>query len=123
MARLFTALMLLLVALLAHAGEVEGSVTDVTADYGNIDTDITYQQLESLGVNAGDEFTIKFGGKRVTAHFGTTYGDVPKGEWVGVLNGMGTLRLARNFANAAETLGVRAGDTLTIATRESATTQ
>ena len=119
MARLGIAFLLLLMALTANGAEITGSVTVVTTDYGNLDTDVTYQQLQDLGFDVGDAFVIIHGEKRVTAHFGSTYGDVAKGEWVGMLNGMGNLRLARNFENAAETLGIEVGDAITIATEES----
>lgn len=122
MARLGTALLVLLLAIGAHAEEIRGNITEVTSDYGNLDTDITYMQLEELGCGVGDEFVIIHGEQRVTAHFGETYGDVPRGEWVGLLNSMGNLRLARNYDNAAETLGVKSGDEIAIATVEAETT-
>ena len=55
----------------------------------------------------------------VPVFLGRTFGDVPVGEWVAVVPLQGTLKIARNFANAAEASGCRAGDALFISKRPS----
>jgi len=106
---------LLLAALTVHAADLQCNVIDITADYGNIDTDATFEQLQELGFEPGDKFVVKFKDHQVTALFSSTYGDVPRGEWVGLFTDQLMLRIARNFENAATTLGIAKGDSLTIA--------
>jgi S-adenosylmethionine hydrolase len=108
---------MLLVAMAAVAGhhrQVTGNVAYVGEEYGNIDTDITPERLVDLEVGKGDTFTVGFGDKEFEVYLGDTYSDVPKGDWIAFINSSGTLRIARNFDNAAETLGVVVGDEITL---------
>lgn len=110
-------IVMLLVAITAIAGhhrQVTGKVAYIGEEYGNVDTDITPERLVDLEVEKGDTFTIGFGDKEFEVYLGDTYSDVPKGDWVAFINSMGTLRIARNFDNAAEALGVAVGDEITL---------
>ena len=105
---------LLLAAMNVQGADLQAKVTEITADYGNIDTDVSLEQLVELDIKPGDRFGVTFGDHHVTAKFGASYGDVPRGEWVGLFTDLGKLRIARNLENAAKTIGIAAGDLITI---------
>ncbi len=89
-------------------------VRQVTVEYGNIDTDFNRHGIVELGIQPHETFAVSVDGRRVTVKFASTYSDVPEGAWVAFINEDDRLRLARNLANAAETLGVVEGDTIRI---------
>ena len=99
---------------LANAQSVTGTIESVAAEYGNLETSLSYEDIETLSLEIGDHFTVAHGGQRITVYFGKTYEDVQKGEWISFLNWEKKLRIAKSFANAAETLDAKAGDYLTI---------
>lgn len=94
--------------------QVTGNVAAISAEYGNIDTDLAVSDLEPLELEQGDTFSVSFGDKTFAVYLGTTYSDVPRGDWVAFVTEMGNLRIARNFENAATTLGVEQGDAITL---------
>lgn len=96
------------------ANSIQGHITAINEQYGNIDTDLTAQDMMKLDVKQGDSVTITAGNKHFSVYLGTTYSDVPKGDWVAFLTTDGTIRFARNFDNAARALGVNVGDTISI---------
>ena len=100
----------------AHAEPltVTGAVAYVSEDHGNVDTDISLATLTASGINKGDLFTVTHGDRSFDVYMGDTYSDVPKGDFVGFINSAGTLRIARNFDDAAAALGVAVGDSLTV---------
>ncbi|MBD3648002.1 MAG: SAM-dependent chlorinase/fluorinase [Pseudomonadales bacterium] len=107
------ALLLVLAPLAALAGEaveVTVEVVSISADYGNIDTDAGLGQVEALKLENGDTFKVRFKDREFPVTLGTTYSDVPEGDWVAFVTDSGSLRIARNYENAAGTLGVREGD-------------
>ncbi len=93
---------------------VAAQVESITEDYGNVDTNVSWEQVVELGLEQGSKFTIRFSDKTFEVQLGTTYGDVERGDWVGLITDTGVLRLARNFDNAADTLGCKVGDTIII---------
>lgn len=99
-------------AFAADATSIKGQVTAIDPDYGNIDTDLTPDAVVSLKAKQGDTITIAHGDKHFSVYLGTTYSDVPKGDWVAFLTTTGNIRFARNYDNAAKALGVKTGDTI-----------
>lgn len=89
-------------------------ISNITTDFGNINTDLIEKDLQKLGITLRSSFTVTFGDTTVSVVSGTTYGDAPRGEWVGFISWEGTLRLARNYDNAAKTLGCQEGGRLFI---------
>jgi len=71
--------------------------------------------VERADLSPGDWVEISVGGEKVEAAFATTYGDVPRGEWVAMISLLGRLEIARNMASAAEALGVSAGAEVRVA--------
>lgn len=106
------------VANIAANGEivVEGKITLVDSDYGNLDTDITESLVKAAGLRQGEKFSFSCRGKSFTATFAAEYTDVPRGDWIGLVNWESNLRLARSFANAAESSGCGLNDVVTIRT-------
>lgn len=78
--------------------------------YGNMDIDIIEKDLKKLGIQKRTSFKLSFKDKQVSVFWGDAYGDVPKGEWIAFVTANGTLEIARNFENAAKTLGCKVGD-------------
>lgn len=101
-------------AVAANTTALQATVVSVASRYGNINTSLSPDDLDRLGVHPGDTFQVSFSGKRFNVYLGKTYSDVPKGDWVAFFTTNGRLRIARNFDNAARTLGVRQGDTITL---------
>lgn len=104
------------VASTAANGEsvVEGKIKLVGSDYGNLDTDITESLVKAAGLRQGEKFLFSCQGKSFTATFAAEYTDVPRGDWIGLVNWESNLRLARSFANAAESSGCGLNDVVTI---------
>lgn len=94
---------------------VDGKIEKVDGEYGNVETTLLQDDLDSLDINPGDKLLLKHNSKAITVHFGESYADVGEGEWVSFLNWEGKLRFARNLANAATTLNAAAGDDIIIA--------
>lgn len=95
-------------------GAALGSVTDVSPAHGNIETTFIAHDLRRLGLQPGQNVRIEGDRTSLSARWGSTYSDVPRGAGVVFLNSAGFLRIARNFASAAEVLTVKPGDTLTL---------
>jgi len=77
--------------------------------WGNLVTNIPIELVEMADLAPGDQIEISIGGENIEAAYGTTYGDVPLGEWVAFISSLGRVEIAINMGSAAETLGVFAG--------------
>lgn len=97
-----------------HHRQVSATVDAVSLDFGNIETSVGADALETLGLSRGDSFGVEFGDRKFEVYLGETYSDVPQGDWIAFIAETGKLRIARNYENAAVTLGVKAGDTITL---------
>ena len=60
---------LLLAAVSVQGADLQVGVSDITADYGNINTDVSADQLTELGIEPGDRFVVTFGDHQVTAFY------------------------------------------------------
>jgi len=94
--------------------DLAGTVAHVD-HWGNLVTNIPQELVERADLSPGDWVEISVGGEKVEAAFATTYGDVPRGEWVAMISLLGRLEIARNMASAAEALGVSAGAEVRVA--------
>lgn len=93
---------------------VNGKAYAKVAKYGDMQTEFVATDMEKLGIKKGDKFRVSFKDKSFTVLFGTTYDDVPSGEWVAFMEAGGLLRIARNWENAKDTLGCKEGDEICI---------
>jgi S-adenosylmethionine hydrolase len=70
--------------------------------YGNIIVNITQDDFDALGIKLGDYVNVKIGDKTQKIKVGTTYGDVPEGDWVCFIACNEVLEIAINWGNANE---------------------
>lgn len=96
-------------------GAAVGTVTDLSRLYGNLVTDLQPADLEHVGIRHGTRFVLDAPLGRFDVLWGDSYGDVPRGGWVAFTTADGTLMLARNYANAAETAGLSASSEVRVA--------
>ena len=80
----------------------------------SLDTEFVPEDFSRLGIEKGERFLFSYEGFTSEPFYGTTYSDVEKGDWIAFHLATGYLRIARNFANAAESVGCTAGDTVRI---------
>ena len=85
-----------------------GSVVHVDR-YGNYITNITGKLANEAGLGPGAKIYITIGDQRLRATFTVTYNDVPRGDWLALINAEEVVEIARNMENAAQTIGVAAG--------------
>ncbi len=96
------------------SGYLSAKVVRISEEYDNINTDVSEKALRNWGVADKDEFTVKYKNHTMTVLSGQGYSDVPRGEWVGLIEEDGMLQLAISFGNAATEIGCAVGDTLYI---------
>jgi S-adenosylmethionine hydrolase len=89
----------------------------VELPFGNLDTSFVESDVRSIGTASGDTFQVRCRDKTFDILLGKTFRDVPSGEWVAFSSLQGTLKIARNFASAAEASGCGAGDSLFVSKR------
>ena len=99
----------------APVGGLEARVTRISEEFANINTDLSGETLARYGVVLQKPFSMRFKGRTIQAVLCKDYGDVPRGDWVGLIETDGTLQVAVSFGHAATELGVKAGDTVYIA--------
>lgn len=95
-------------------GALAGTVVHVD-HWGNLITNIPQELVERADLSPGDPIEIAFVGDgageadKVDGLFGTTYGDVPEGEWVAFISSLGRLEIAINMGSASDALRIEAG--------------
>jgi S-adenosylmethionine hydrolase len=110
----FFALLCLLVPISLVAESTSGTVESISEEYGNLETSITLDDINSLDIQTSDQLLVMYGDQKITTYFGKTYEDVASGEWISFINWENKLRIARNHKNAAKALSAKIGDKLTI---------
>jgi S-adenosylmethionine hydrolase len=88
------------------------TVSGVSASYGNLVLDLIHKDLEAADIELGDFIEIEIKGQFYRCLVGTSYGDVPRREWVLFRLADGYYLLSRNFGDAAGTTGITEGETL-----------
>jgi S-adenosylmethionine hydrolase len=78
-------------------------------DFGNLVTNIG-AGLMSRFIRLGKTVQIRIGGEDIEARFVRTFGDVGPGENLCYIGSTGSLEIAKNMGNLAETLRARLGD-------------
>ena len=89
-------------------------VVRISEEYANINTDVSKEMLAQYGIVDQNTFTVKYQGQTFSALLGKSYSDVPKGDWIALIEDDGNLQLALSFGHAATELGCTVGDTLYI---------
>lgn len=84
--------------------------------YGNVLTNIPAEMAAKAGLKNGMDLTVRKGLTMAGATFESRYSAVDSGKFVIVVNSQGRLEIARNMASAGDSLQIRAGDEIVIAT-------
>lgn len=74
--------------------------------FGNVQTNLSPDDLAAVGIAIGDTATIKIGINEQQVPIVTAYGDVAEGELMGVIDSQGLVALSVRRGNAAEVLAV-----------------
>jgi S-adenosylmethionine hydrolase len=97
-----------------YGSSASAMVIAINSEWGNIDTEFVYSDLEKLGISKGVIFTVQFEEKSFKVMMANIYDDVQKGEWVAFITAEGFLRIARNLDSAVKLLGCKPGDNIII---------
>lgn len=87
---------------------ITGSVVHIDR-YGNLITNISGDMIKERNFETGTLIHITINDKLIKATFAKTYGDVPEGAWLALVNAQNFLEIARNLRNAAKILKASTG--------------
>ena len=93
----------------AQHGPLTARVVRISDEYANINTNLDAKGLATAGIVQGSTFRAHFGSQSIEVFYGEDYGDVARGEWVGLID-EGALQIAISFGNAATVLDCAVGD-------------
>ncbi len=93
-------------------GVLQTKVVRISEEFANINTDLTGAVLAQHGIVVGTTFQFRYKDQTFGVLLGENYGDVDKGEWVGLIEEDGHLQLAVSYGNAATDIGCVVGDML-----------
>lgn len=83
--------------------------------FGNVQLSARPGDLEEAGLSGGDRIQVRVEGRGHDLPLRRTYGEVPVGEGVVIVDSAGFLTVAVNRGSAAEALGVEGGDHVVLA--------
>jgi len=92
------------------SGGGTGRVIDLTESHGNVFIDFGTADFARLGIATGDDFRLTIGEVVVIVRYGTTFADVPVGDWISFPTAEGDTIIAINTGNASEQLKGTIGD-------------
>lgn len=84
------------------AGKAHGRVVDITHNHGNVFINFQAEDFNKLGIRTGDTFNLTLNAITAVVTYGTTFSDVPEGEWIAFPTAEGDTIVAINFGNASE---------------------
>jgi S-adenosylmethionine hydrolase len=91
-----------------EGGELRAQV--LLADhYGNLITNVPQAMIREMGLEQGERLAVSFGPKNLIVPLVRTYGDVPVGSPLALINSQGLLELAVNQGSLAAEQGVASG--------------
>jgi S-adenosylmethionine hydrolase len=82
--------------------------------FGNIITSIKKEHLKEYGLKLGEAVSVRFGEKVFKTSVVKTYGDVDKGEIVGLVNSAGHFEVSARERSAAKLLKIRGGEAVEV---------
>ena len=91
-----------------------GRIIDVTTNHGNVFIDFDDRDFATLGIRTGVRFRLTGGDTTVTIHYGTTFSDVSRGEWISFPTAEGDTIVAINYGNASEQLSPVIGESVRV---------
>jgi hypothetical protein len=89
-------------------------VAEVDPVYGNIMLQAQEGDFDAAGIGKMTYFSLVAGGNSYRTLYGRTYTDARVGDWVAFPDADGRTVLARNFANAAGSAGLKVGDPVSV---------
>jgi S-adenosylmethionine hydrolase len=92
---------------------IKGEVFCVDS-FGNIITSIRKEHLSKYEMNKNGTLYLKIGGEKISLPFSSTYGDVEKGEFIGLINSSGHFEISIGEESAGDKLKVRGGESVEI---------
>lgn len=113
-----------LIPLLLPLVEAEGSTVSGEAwwvdHFGNVQTNIAPEDLDEVGMSAGDTVTVKVGSTIYSVPWVTSYGDVEEGDVLLHVDSVGLMALAVRDGRADDDLNLSEGVAVTLAANRSA---
>lgn len=82
--------------------------------YGNVVSNISALHLQQVGIDRGSLLRVTLAGQPFQVRFVSTYGDVPEGEKLCLLESHNLLEMAINRGHLAKNLDVNVGDKLVV---------
>ncbi len=98
-------------------GGREGKITHVSGSWGNLSTGFVTADLEALGLKPGGIAQLKRGDAILEATVCRYHSEVPEGKTAAYITPDGWLAIVVNGGKAAQTLGVKVGDALTLSAK------
>ena len=89
--------------------------------FGNVETNISPEELTLAGLSQGDQVTVKVGSTLHTLPWVTSYGEVQEGEPLIHVDSVGLMALAVRGGRADDQLNVGEGVAVSLVTRKSTT--
>ncbi len=97
-------------------GRAIGRVIDITDNYGNLFIDFQAEDFDRVGIHPGDRFRLTIDQISADVTYGTTFSDVPRGEWIAFPTAEGDTIIAINYGSAFEHTQAAVGDRVVIET-------
>jgi pimeloyl-ACP methyl ester carboxylesterase len=92
----------------------ETTVAEVDPVYGNLLLAAQAGDFQAADIAPMTYFELRANGKSFRTLYGRTFTDVPNFRWVAFPDADGRTVVSRNFANAATTAGLKAGDPVSV---------
>lgn len=96
---------------------VEGEIMHVD-DFGNLITNIAYEDLGSLGIREGEAIIINLRGRKFELKLCTAYGEVEPRMPLIIVGSCGLLEISVNQGNASKFFGVKVGERILVRRRD-----
>ena len=96
-------------------------VTHVSQTFGNVFISAQPADFAAVGIATGQWFELLAHDKSYRTYYGSDFGSVKEGEWVVFPDADGFFCVSRNFADAAGTAGLKAGDSVIIRQKQAPT--
>ncbi len=104
-------------------GQCIGKIIDISPEYGNIFINLNTEDFTKIGIQRGMTFRISIKDETTEVVYGTTYSDVPEGEWVAFPTADNVTRVAINLGNASKALDAQIDDVVSVSGIDSSSSQ
>ncbi|MEM1581311.1 MAG: S-adenosyl-l-methionine hydroxide adenosyltransferase family protein [Candidatus Bathyarchaeia archaeon] len=98
--------------------EIEGEIVHVD-DFGNLITNITSDDLKSLGIEEGNMLIVELGRKKFKIKLSTAYNEAQINNPLTIIGSCGFLEISVNRGDASKFFGVNVGEKILVSKRNS----